>query len=241
MKRWVGLLACLLMGWSFASAGEVEELRERAGQLKQKAAALLERGEKAEAQRLIAESKDLAARAEMLERREKERNAKPQPRHQEEELQRLHARLKELHEAHRDLWAADAPDEELVDIRFHIRKVEELIAARQGKRHPAEEHRPTHPKEALQHLEGALQRIEHLRVAADHLQAADMTDMAHHLRERSAEMEREARAMLDQIEKQSAKLPPAPQPAVKSIEHALREEVEALRKEIETLRKQRRP
>jgi DNA repair exonuclease SbcCD ATPase subunit len=200
------------------------------------AAELMERGEKAEAQRLIQEVLALSAKAEAIEQREKAERLRNEavsrePLKREHELQRLHARLKELQMAHRDLWASDAPDGELTDIRFQIRKVEELIAAKLGKRSVAP------PHEGLQHVEKVLQRVEHLRAAAEHLQAADVPDLAHNLRERSQDMERQARAMLEEIEKQSASLPSAPPPPGSA--EALREEVQALRKELEALRKQR--
>ncbi len=218
-----GLLACLIIGWNIAAAGEVEELRERAGQLKQKAAALMESGDKAEAERLLKEAAELGERAQILERHEKA----SQPRHHEEQLQLLHARLKELRYAHRELWAAHANDEEIVDIRQHIRRVEAQIAAHEG--------RP-HPPEAMKHLEEIRHRIEHLRAAAEHVEAAKMPDVAHSLRERAQDMERAAREMLEQLEKKTAS--PPPNAEGKSVEQKLREEVEALRKELETLRKQ---
>ena len=259
MTRWLGwgLLACCLAGGSVAFANEADELRERAGQLKRHAAELMERGEKAQAQRLIEEARELGEKAQHIERRMKEEHAREPKRDnpaeaRQHELQHLHARLKELQTAHRELWASDAPDEELVDIRFHIRKVEELLAAKMGQARP-QEHQP---QPALKALEQTLQKIEHMRAAAEHLQAAEMPEIAHNLREQSQHMERNAREMLEQIEKQTRErqareqqprdLPPAPPPVVKhnddvrnNVERALKQEVEALRKELESLRKQR--
>lgn len=236
---WSGMVACLLLSVSVASAGESDVLRERAGDLKRKAAQLMESGEKEATQRLIQEARELGERAQMLDRQEKAEQAKESPERREQELQRLHARMKELHVAHRDLWAANAPEEELVDIRFHIRKLEAVIAEKGGLPHSRRDHGPGSPPEALQHLERQLHRIEHIRNAADHLQAADMPDIAGDLRVKSQHMEREAREMLEHLEKQSATLPPPPPPPEKSVERALREEIEALRREVESLRKQR--
>lgn len=255
MTRWLGwgLLACCLAGGNFVFANDADELRERAGQLKRHAAELMERGEKAQAQRLIEEARELGEKAMMIERRMKEERVRePKPGNSAEarqhELQHLHARLKELQTAHRELWASDAPEEELVDIRFHIRKVEELLAAKMGHARPP----GNAPQPALKELEHALQKIEHMRAAAEHLQAAEMPDIAHNLREKSQHMERNAREILEHLEQQMREqqprdLPPAPPPPVvkhnddvrSNVERALKQEVEALHKELDALRKQR--
>jgi hypothetical protein len=240
---WLMVAACVLLGTSVVMASESDELRERAVDLKRKAAELMERGEKPTAQRLLQEAAQLYERAQILERNEKVARTRKQPEQPERELQRLHARLKQLQIAHRELWAADAPDEELVDLRFHIQKIETLIADKEG---------PSSSQDRLHQLERQLQRIEHMRHAAEHLQAAEMPEIAQNLREKSAQMERAAREMLEHLEQQadevsrpSAPFPdaPAPQPpsSPKAAEQALREEVQALRREVEKLREQRRP
>lgn len=226
-------------------AAEANRLRDRAAQLKIRAAELIESGHKEDAHRLLQEAAELSEGAHHLDVRLKhERSAERKPSNptvaREEERQRLHARLKDLHVAHRELWASDAPTEELVDIRHHIRRLEAHIAAKFGNGQPQSESSP----EALKQAEKLVQRIEHLRAAAEHLQAADMPEMAHELRARSKEMEHKAHMLMEQAEQESASLPPAPQPAQEqneSVERALRQEIEALRKELEALRKQRQP
>lgn len=220
------------------------ELRDRAAELKKKAAALIENGNKLDSQRLFLEAGELTHAAQKIEQRLKDQRAQEAKQAtpaivREVELQRLHARVKELQVAHRELWASDAPDEELVDIRNHIRKLEEHIAAKFGHARP----QPGSSPEALKHVEGLLQRIDHLRAAAQHLQAADMPEMAHELRARSNDIENKARMLMDQFEQQSKTLPPAPPPAKKerAVEQALRQEIEGLRKELDALRKQRQP
>ena len=240
---WTVVVTGLLLGMNVAHAGEADELRERAGDLKRKAAELMQRGEKETAQRLIEEAKQLGDRAQMLDREEKMQRGKamPEAERRERELQHLHARLKDLHAASHELWASDAPEEELLDIRHHIQKVEAMIADRMGHRRPHAEPGAGGRQETLHHLEGQLHRIEHLRNASEHLQAADMPDLAQALREKSMQMEHAVKERLEQLEKEATLMPSAPQPTAKSVEDALRQEVKALRNEIEKLRQQRQP
>ncbi len=238
---WTAVMAGLLLGLNVAGASEADQLRERAGDLKRKAAELMQRGEKETAQRLLEEATQLGDRAQMLDREEKMQRGKamPEAERRERELQHLHARLKDLHAANHELWTSDAPEEELLDIRHHIQQVEARIAERRGHHRPHAE--PGTHQEALHHLEGQLHRIEHLRNASEHLQAADMPDLAQSLREKSMQMEHAVKERLEQLENEATVLPQAPQPPAKSVEEALRQEVKALRNEIEKLRQQRQP
>lgn len=235
---WSGLVSCLLLGVGVASARESDELRERAAQLKNAAAELMQRGEKAKAQLVIEEAAELVAKANKLDQQEKAlRGKSPLPDQRERELQRLHARLKELHTAHRHLWETHATEEELVDVRFLIRRVEAQIEARRA---DLPGPGPTSPHATLEQLEAQLHRIGHLRKAAEHLRAADMPEPAQHLREKAEEMERDAHAAIERLEREAATLPQAPLPAAKSVEQSLREEIESLRNEVEKLRRERK-
>lgn len=230
---WVAFVAGLLLSVSVVAAGEVEELRERAGDLKRRAVELMGQGEKEAANRLLREAAELGERAQKLAQEEKALRTKPRPalEQRERELQNLHARLKELHLAHRALWDGEAPEPEILDIRRRIQHVDGLIALREG--------RVT--SDALHRLEAQFHQIQHLRNAAEHLQAADMPDLARSLREKSVQMERAAKERLELLEQEAARLPSPPPPETTSVEDALRKEVQALRHEIEKLRQQRQP
>lgn len=232
-KLWIATVVGVFVTAQMAIADEPERLRKHAGDLKRQAVELMERGEKEAAERLLREAAKLNEQAQILAQKEKQERTKPRPEPElrERELQNLHARLKELHMAHRALWEGEAPEPEMLDIRRRIQHVEAEIATLEGHPHP----------EALKHMENQLLRIQHMRHAAEHLQAAEMPDISQALREKSMQMERAVKERLEQMEREAAHIPPAPHPGERAVEEALRDEVQALRKEVERLRKEARP
>ena len=224
------LSAVVLVSLGFVNADEAEELTSRAQAVKSEAAQLLENGRKDEAEQLFQESKELMARAIEL-------SGKKGPNHGSEnpDIAHLKERLQDLRAAREKAEAAQAPEQEIRELREQIsgteRKLGDLI-----KRHQKSEIPPQH-REHAEKLEQASRRIRHVRMAAENLKTAEMHDMAHELMNRAEAMEKELHAAKEELAHAIEASMKAPRPEVGDEIHKLRNENEHLRSELNELRK----
>ena len=224
------LSAVVLVSLGFVNADEAEELTSRAQAVKSEAAQLLENGHKDEAEQLFQESKELMARAIEL-------SGKKGPNHGSEnpDIAHLKERLQDLRAAREKAEAAQAPEQEIRELREQIsgteRKLGDLI-----KRHQKSEIPPQH-REHAEKLEQASRRIRHVRMAAENLKTAEMHDMAHELMNRAEAREKELHAAKEELAHAIEASMKAPRPEVGDEIHKLRNENEHLRSELNELRK----
>ncbi|XZE51638.1 hypothetical protein SH139x_003299 [Planctomycetaceae bacterium SH139] len=172
MKRMLISSLCitisLLLASTICSADEREEPQHRVEKLRHAAGQLAEQGLHDHAERLEREaqelSRDLNARRQM---------ETPRPGHPQliEEHERALGELRREGERLRDIGAPEA----------HRAEIEEQI---QNVERDLDRLRAEHPGV------GGVHRVEHLRMAAEHLEQADMPDMAHQLRRRAEALQR---------------------------------------------------
>lgn len=211
--KWVsGFLAVGLAGFLWAS--EADELRAKAKQLRQEAAAQAGIGNAQAAEELNRRSEMVLKEAELLSRE----HSNPQ-----DELRRMKERLADLGNEARRLAEANAPAEDQERVRREMQRVKSEFA-----RHGVEPGPDAHPKSANS-LEMAAQRLKHLRVATENLKLAGAHDLAQEAHQRAENLERE----LAEAKRQQADQHEYP-PEVHAIQD-LRHEVEQLRREIREL------
>jgi hypothetical protein len=223
----LGLLVFWCGGVLFAS--EVDELRERAKAIRKKASISAEQGKPDQAERLERESAELLETAEPMELKNKgsgEPGIDKEVRHLKDRLQDLLAKEKRLREA-------NAPENELAEVRGQIAATERELQVMHA-HHAGPGKLPQKFHAQVEKLEAASRRIHHLRVAAENLKMAEAHDLAHQLIEKAEAMEREVqegkRRLAAEIQK------------VHGREHGpdvvreLKEEVERLRAEVKELR-----
>jgi hypothetical protein len=217
MRVTTGILGILLISLSpNLRASEQDELRAKAAALQKEAAVLAEQGKKEEAERLVAKARGL------LQQASKRGQAEPGPR-PERPIARLSQVLEGLRDKERQLREAKVPEKELAEIREQIARTEhelQRLRGGPGERNPHEE---------------SINRIRHLRIAAENLKAAGAHDLAVQVMRQAEEMEREVHAARER------ERPDHPEGLNEQVQ-ALRREVERLRAEVEELKKQlRRP
>jgi hypothetical protein len=157
---------------AFVWASEADELREKAGAMQREAAQLAERGHREEAENLERKALAMLEEAEQLQHRRRDhRTAEISERQERLELLRLEAR---------ELAENAGNKERLADIRHEAERLErELHELVHG------EHRqPGGPHEEVD------RRLEHMRIAVEHLQHAGLHDVAKHVAERAEATER---------------------------------------------------
>ena len=226
-----GMILGLLVFWcgGVLFASEVDELRERAKAIRKKASISAEQGKPDQAERLERESAELLETAERMELKNKgsgEPGIDKEVRHLKDRLQDLLAKEKRLREA-------NAPENELAEVRGQIAATERELQAIHA-HHAGPGKLPPNFHAQVEKLEAASRRIHHLRVAAENLKMAEAHDLAHQLIEKAEAMEREVqegkRRLAAEIQK------------VHGREHGpdvvreLKEEVERLRAEVKELR-----
>lgn len=192
----LGLYFCFCSGSIVAS--EVDELRERAKNLRTKAAVLAEQGNAEEARRLEKESKELFEIAERYESKSNGKLGKEIGRSFDKEVYQLKDRLQDLLNQERSLRENSLLENkdinsDLLRVREEIAGLERMLQKVQRQHADAPENRPE-LRSKVEKLEKAGQRIQHLRSAAEHLKLAEEHDMAHVLMEKAESVERDVRA-----------------------------------------------
>ncbi|MFY8199217.1 MAG: hypothetical protein ACOVLE_01000 [Pirellula staleyi] len=194
-----GLILGLLLSCSsgVVRASQVDELREKAKAMRKEASALAEKGNKEQAERLEKESiklleaaERMELAAERMERKDKERGEKRDRPEIEKEVRNLKERLNDLTAKERKMKEAQAPKQEIAEVREQIsgteRELHMIHLRHAGKAELPPEYRPQAEK-----LEAFARRIHHIRVAAENLKLAEAHDLAHQLMEKAEGMERE--------------------------------------------------
>jgi hypothetical protein len=207
-------LATIVFSFLFVTAtawaSEADELREKAEAIQREAAALAEHGHKELATNL--KRKAMA----MLE--EAERHGRLDQRHTE--IVRTKRLLEKLRQEEKKLEEEAGPDDALALVRREAEKMEDKLRHLVRESHDARE---AAPKDEI------ARRLEHMRIAVDHLHEAGLHDIAEHVAERAEATERELHKhhggdVMHEIMKQL---------------DALRHEVGRLRDEVNELRKKR--
>lgn len=186
-----GLLLFVSGGALFAS--DVDELRERAKAMRSKAAHLAEQGNKDQANEIEKESTRLLEMAERLEAKSNGRPEKQVGFGIDKETLKLKDRLQDLLNKERIMRDERAPDSELMKVRGEIADIERALNNIQAQHAERGDHRPEF-RAQIKKLERVGQRLNHLRVAAEHLKLAEEHDLAHKLMEKAADIERDVHA-----------------------------------------------
>lgn len=219
-------------------ASEADELRERAKAMRK------------EAERLEQGAADLLEAAERMEPNAKEpRRLEDRPSiYQEQYLEmqkgqlpnfivqylKMHkGRLQNLTAQYLKMQKANASEQELDDVREQIAEVNReirLISARHAE--PTE--RPE-IRQQVKKLEIAGRRIHQMRVAAKHLQAAELPDHAHEVMKKADAMERDVLAAKQRLAAEIHEAHGHREDQVPRVVIELREEIERLRSEVKEL------
>lgn len=209
-----------------ASAQADEEAERRAKALKEEAEQLREKGH-------VEEAEKLAREAEMaLKKGARKAHSEGAEAHHRE-MRQLKERLHELRSRERKIAESDGPKEELAEIREQAERVQRELEFMARPHHPEV---PPQFREQAEKLELAGRRLQHLRVAAENLKAAEMHDMAHAVMEKAGHLEKEIHAQKEELAhaiRDHHKGEPGHPP-----EHVAHEEMHHLRQEVEALRRE---
>ena len=211
--------------WAEHMAREDRRVREEA-----------ERNEQIE--RLRKEADELAAagkleRAEQVERRIRDlrrENLHPNE-NLEAELRELHSALHHFEQKQKEL-AEQGHDKGVQALNREIRNVRDQIALREH----VLSHSDKHPDQRHPYEGELAERIEHLHVAAEHLQAAGAQEFAHAVRQRAEEWEHEFHQRHDEHAYDAHDELHHDVHALHEAIHDLRHEVERLRDELAEVR-----
>jgi len=229
MRISLALTSVIAMSFAVLSnlaASEIDELREKAQHVDREAEELerLGRGEEAgEMRREVQELREMA-----------ERVAKERPGGPEREIKKLTKHLEELLDKQRRMNEAGAPRGDLEGIRERIGDVERELdqlheESQEGREAGHREHpRPEHPEER----EVAARRIEHFRIAAQHLYEAGAEDLANELTERAEALEGELTESQDRMREEAERREDHREQGAHAELTELRREVNRLRKEM---------
>jgi hypothetical protein len=206
-------IACLAVA-AFVWASELDELREKAEAMQREAAELAEQGRKREAARLKRKALDMLVEAERLEHfRQDQRKA---------EIVELNRLLETLRQEQRELEGIAGQGERLRDVRREAERVK--LKLRQLSLEPQRERVAPHEEIAS--------RLEHMRIAVDHLKQAGLLEIAEHVAQRAAAAERELR------KHQEHHADDVMHEIMRQLDE-LRHQVERLRDELNELRRRR--
>lgn len=236
--NFVALVFLLTLCGPHAFASEADELRAQAVAIKKEAAALAERGQRERAEQFQRQAQELLQAVEQREGAARERGEHPAARESAQEIQRMKEHLHSLLVRERELSESRAPEPQLAEVREQIAQVERRLHERHAHVEPGKE-LPPELQEQAERINDTLRRIQHIRIAADNLRAAELHDLAAELTERAEAMERDvhqaqerlAADMTRRAEPRAAEHGPEPR-----VEAKLLEEIERLRAEVRELR-----
>ena len=149
------------------------------------------------------------------------------------EVRYLKERLQDLLAKEKAMREADAPENELSEVREQIAGTERELHAIHA-HHPGHSRLPAEFQAQAEKLAVATRRIHHIRVAAENLKIAEAHDLAHQLMEKAEAMEREVQEGKKRLASEMQKSHDG--------EHEpngvreLKEEMERLRAEVRELR-----
>ena len=189
----------LLVSGRPASADEAEDLQRMAFLLQKEASELFEKGRAEEAHSLENESEGLLIKVRQLQSPKQEKSAASdgdrgkKSAASEPESQYWKKCLQVLHAAREQAEAGNATEQELDEIREQIRQTESKLAHLSESSHPRQKIPPQFRAQA-EKLESAARRLQHVKVAAENLKAAEMHEMAYELMKQAEAMQHEMQA-----------------------------------------------
>ena len=163
----------LLAVTAFVWASESDELREKAKAMQREAAELAEHGHKDEAANLKRKAMAMLEEAERLQH--------DRPDHRDAEIMKMKQLLEKLRQKEKDLKEDPDAGEVLDIVRREAEQVE--MKLREFAHQPHHEHRGPDGDIA--------RRLEHMRIAVEHLNQAGLHDVAEHVAQRAEAAERE--------------------------------------------------
>jgi chromosome segregation ATPase len=171
LKLGATIFACLAIT-AFVWASESDEIRAKAEAMQREAAQLAERGHEEEAANLKRRAMEMLEEAERLQHRPDQRRA---------DIMEMNRLLETLRLEEKELEELGGKRERLEDIRREAERIEMELRELS--------HQP-HPEQAAPHEEIA-RRLEHMRIAVEHLNHAGLHDVAEHVAKRAEAAERE--------------------------------------------------
>jgi hypothetical protein len=161
---------------AFAWASESDELREKARAMQREAAELSEGGHGEEAENLKRKALAMLEEAEHLERH--------RPNRREAGIREMQERLEILRLEERELEEVGGKQKRLAEVRHQAERIERELHehAHDG------QHEERGPQNEI------VRRLEHMRVAVEHLHHAGLHEIAEHVAERAEAAERELHA-----------------------------------------------
>ncbi len=229
------ILGFLLLCGGVVLASEANELRERAKAIRKKASISAEQGKPDQAERLERESAELLEAAERMELKAEGRREQGDRPGIDKEVRHLKDRLQDLLAKEKKLRDANAPENELAEVRGQIAATERELQAIHA-HHAGPGKLPPEFREQAEKLEAASRRIHHLRVAAENLKMAEAHDLAHQLMEKAEAMEREVQEGKRRLAAEMHKGHERHGEHGPDVVRELKEEVERLRAEVKDLR-----
>lgn len=160
----------LLSLTAFVWASESDELREKAKAMQHEAAELAENGHTDEAEALERRAVAILEEAERLDHHHSDRP--------EVDIRRMREQLESLRMEEEELVQIGGRQERLADIRHEAEQIERELRERT---HPEHDDSP----------DSIVHRLEHMRIAVEHLHEAGLHEIAQHVTERAEATERE--------------------------------------------------
>jgi hypothetical protein len=158
---------------AFVWASESDEIREKARAMQREAAELAERGHGEEAENLERKAAAMLEEAEHLDRH--------RPDHPEDGIREMQERLEMLRIEERELEEIGGKKERLADVRHEAEKIERELRELSHGEHREHDDSP----------DSIARRLEHMRIAVEHLHHAGLHEIAEHVAERAEATEPE--------------------------------------------------
>jgi len=153
----------------------------------------------------------------------------------DKEVHRLKERLQDLRAKEQKMREANAPEQELAEVREQISGMERELKMIHA-RHAGHGEPPPEFRAQAEKLEIAGRRIHHLRVAAENLKMAEMHDLAHKLMEQAEAMERDVHEAKQRLAAEMHKGHERHGEHGSDVARELKEEIQRLRAEVKELR-----
>jgi hypothetical protein len=225
---------------AFASIVKADDLLELKAQIvaaKEEAAELRKLGKTDEAEVTEREAEQLTEKAKRVYEEQQSQNVK---RKQEKDRGDEHSEVihlkQRLHELLKEMKKTES-DEKRNELREEIGRVErELAEVSEHLAHQGHGELPPKFRERAEEIEMMAQRVQHVRIAAENLKAAEMHDMAHELMEKAQHMEREVHELKAGLAKEMKSVKEHREPNDRGELQELRAENKQLQRELQELR-----
>ena len=222
---------------SIVKADDLLELKEKIVAVKEESTELRKLGKIEEAEAAERDAEQLTVKAKRIYKEQQSRDAKPK---QEKDRGDEHSEVvhlkQRLHELLNEIKKTES-DQERNALREEIGRVErELAEVTEHLAHRGHDEIPPQFREHAEKIEMMAQRVQHVRIAAENLKAAEMHDMAHELMEKAQHMEREVHELKAEFAKEMNSGKEHREPNDRGELHELRAENKQLQRELQELR-----